>query len=240
MPKMKILDFRSKANQPFKIVAKSATQAEIILYGVVGGDWVGEGITAKQVSDELKKLDPKINDLVIRINSPGGSVFEGITIYNRLKQFKAKKTVYVDGMAASIASVIALSGDEIHMGEGSMYMIHLPWTYTAGNRKELRDTVEHLEVIEEQMISIYTKATGLDRVKVKKMMEEETWMDADEAIGHGFVDTKVKESLPIAASAMKSQWFKKAPAKFNSDTEAVNQAKLALNKKIEERLKARK
>lgn len=238
MPK-KLLDFKAKSGQPFKIVSKSATKAEIILYGTIGGGWFGDGITAKQFSDELKALDSSVNEITVRINSPGGSVFEGITIYNRLKQHKAKIIVHIDALAASIASIIALAGDEIIVGEGAFYMIHLPWTYAAGDRKELDNVIESLMNIEEQMISIYSKRTGLDRHEIKKLMEDETWMDADTAIEKGFVDSKADESLPIAASAMKSDWFKKAPKNYNSETKAVDSAKSDLKKKIEEKLLAK-
>ena len=112
---MKVLSLAGvKSGSPLRIVSKSETDAEIILYAAIGFDYWGDGsyISAKTFSDELKKLPSTTENLVVRINSPGGDVFEGIAIYNRLKQFKAKKkTVYIDGLAASIASIIALGGD---------------------------------------------------------------------------------------------------------------------------------
>jgi ATP-dependent Clp protease protease subunit len=227
-----LLEFKSRAEQPFSIKAKSDTSAEIIFYGTVGGDWFDEGITAKAFSEELKKLSSSVKNLSIRINSPGGSVFEGITIYNRLKQHKSKKTVYIDGLAASIASVIALAGDEIIMGDGAMYMIHLPWTIAMGDRREMENVADLLAGIEEQMIGIYAKASGLDRMEVKKMMEDETWMDAQAAIDFGFVTKMADESLPIAASVMKSKWFRHAPANYKSDTKVIAAGIEELKKKI--------
>lgn len=206
-----LLRFKSRS-QPFEIKNKTATKAEIVIYGSIGPDWFGESITAKNFSDELKKLDSTVNELEIRINSPGGDVFDGFTIYNRLKQHPAKKTVYIDGLAASIASIIALAGDEIIIGEGALYMVHLPWTFTGGNRNELDNTINRLLDIEEQMISVYSKRTGLSRAEVKKLLEDETWLDADQAIEYGFVDNKAEESLPIAAAVFdKATWINKKP-----------------------------
>jgi ATP-dependent Clp protease protease subunit len=227
-----LLEFKSKAKQPFSIKAKSETSAEIIIYGTIGGDWFGDGLTAKAFSDELKKLGSSVKELHVRINSPGGSVFEGITIHNRLKQHKSKKFVYIDGLAASIASIIALAGDEIIIGDGAMYMIHLPWSVAMGDRKEMESMADLLVGIEEQMIGIYSKATGLDRHEIKKMMEDETWMDADAAIEKGFVHKKAEDSLPIAASAMKSQWFRRAPTNYKSETKAITAGIEELKKKI--------
>lgn len=237
-----LLDFAAKAGQRLKIQNKSATQAEIILYAGIGQDWWGDGsmISAKQFSDELKKLDASVNEIVLRINSPGGDVFDGIAIYNRLKQHKAKVTVYIDGLAASIASIIALAGDEIYIGDGALYMVHLPWTFAMGNRMDLDNTVNRLLDVEEQMISIYKKKSGLERAEIKALLEAETWMGADEALEKGFVTAKVEDSVPIAASAMKSRWLNKAPSKYRSETEAVSAGIGDLKKKIESRIAKKK
>lgn len=234
----KLLDFAARAGQRLKIQNKSATKAEIILYAGIGQDWWGDGsmISAKSFSDELKKLDPTVSEIILRINSPGGDVFDGVAIYNRLKQHKAKVTVYIDGLAASIASIIALAGDEIHIGEGALYMIHLPWTFSMGNRMDLDNTVNRLMDVEEQMISIYSKKTGLDRAEIKAMLEAETWMGADEALEKGFVTAKVEDSVPIAASAIEKQWIVRKPKTYKSETQAVNSAVDDLKKKIQGRI----
>lgn len=234
----KLLDFASKAGQRLKIQNKSAKQAEIVLYAGIGDDFWGDGsmVSAKQFSDEMKKIDSSVEEIVLRINSPGGDVFQGMTIFNRLKQHKAKKKVYIDGLAASIASIIALAGDEIYIGDGAMYMVHLPWTFAWGNRKDLDSTINLLSDIEEQMVSIYSKKSGLGRAEVKALLEAETWMDADMAIEKGFVTAKVEDSIPIAASVMESKWFARAPRKYRSETDAVNSAKSELVKKIQSRI----
>lgn len=230
----KIAAFRKQASQKFAIKNKSATKAEIVLYGNIGSSFWEEGISAKSVSDALKGLDSTVNELTIRINSGGGDVFDGIAIYNRLKQFKGKKIVMIDGLAASIASIIALAGDEIIMGEGALFMIHLPWTFAMGNRKEIEQTVDRLVDVEDQLVSIYVKKSGMDRNEVKKLLEAETWMSAEEAIDYGFVDkTSDEESLPIAASVFDAAWIKRAPKNYKSEASVIKQDVKDLKSKIE-------
>lgn len=233
----KILDFKKpESGQPFRIVNKSATKAEIIIYSPIGDSFWEESLSAKQFDAELKKLDSTVNEITVRVNSPGGDVFQGVTIYNRLKQHKAKIIVHIDGLAASIASIIALAGDEIIMGEGALFMVHLPWTFAAGNRMELDNTVNRLMDVEEQLISIYAKKTGMGRSEIKAMLEAETWLDADQAIEKGFVDRKSEDSMPIAASAMESKWIARKPKNYNSETAAVDKVLINLKTKISERI----
>lgn len=236
MPK-NIVNF-TKAEKKLRISNKSATSAEIILYAGIGQDFWGDGsmVSAKEFSDQLKALDPAVNELTVRINSPGGDVFDGIAIYNRLNQFKGTVKVYIDGLAASIASIIALAGDEIIIGDGALYMIHLPWTWAVGNRMELDNTVNRLMDVEDQLIGIYAKKSGMDKNEVKSLLEAETWMDADQAIELGFVDEKMEDTMPIAASAMNSRWMNKAPTKYFSEAKAIENAKKDLKEKIQNRL----
>lgn len=217
---------------------KSATKAEIVIYSQIGASWWDEGLSAKQFSDILKDLDPAVNEITVRINSPGGDVFDGVAIYNRLKQHKAKIIVHIDGLAASIASIIALAGDEIIMGEGALFMIHLPWTFAMGNRNDLDNVVNRLTDVEEQLVSIYAKKSRLDRSEIKSMLEAETWLDADQAIEKGFVDRKSdEEAMPIAASAMESKFFNKAPRNYRSDKIAASAALEKFKQEIAAKLK---
>lgn len=232
----KILGFKSNGNKPLRVVSKSATKAEITLYSAIGESFWGDSISAKQFSDTLNSLDSAVNEITVRINSPGGDVFDGIAIYNRLKQHKAKIIVHIDGLAASIASIIALAGDEIVIGDGALYMIHLPWTFAMGNRMDLENTTNRLMDVEEQLIGIYAKKTKMDRAEIRKMLEAETWMDAEQAIEKGFVDKKAAESMPIAASALKNPWINKAPRNYNSDTKVVQNAISDLKKKIGQKI----
>lgn len=235
----KLYDFKGiRAGSPLKILSKSETEAEIVIYAGIGIDYWGDGsmISAKQFSDELKKLPSTVTTLNVRINSPGGDVFDGIAIYNRLKQHKAKKIVHIDGLAASIASVIALAGDEIIMGEGALYMVHLPWTFAMGDRTELDNVINRLTDVEEQMLGIYTKKTKIARTEMRALLEAETWMDAEEALDKGFADSKSEETFAMAASAKKSPWFNKAPEKFLSQNDVAEEKLTTLRKRLDARL----
>lgn len=234
----KIIELKNRAQRTVNVRNQSATKAEIILYAEIGKDWWGDGsyVSAKDFSDQLDALSPTVNEITLRINSAGGDVFDGITIYNRLRQHKAKKIVYIDGLAASIASVIMLAGDEIHIGEGAMVMVHLPWTMTWGNRMDLDNVINRLMDVEEQMLGIYSRRTGLERSELRAMCEAETYLDADQAIKKGFVDSKVEDSLPIAASLFDREWINKKPKNLRSETSFVSAEIDKLKKKIGDRL----
>jgi ATP-dependent Clp protease protease subunit len=208
-----------------KIRAKAGdTSAEIVMYGIIGETFFGDGISAKQFSDELAKLPDTVKNITLRINSPGGDVFDGITIYNRIKQHKAKVTVIVEGLAASIASIIMLAGDEIQIGTGALVMIHLPWTWAAGNRQDLENTINRLIDVEDQLLNIYQKKmkkTG--RAEIRAMLEKETWLDSNQAVDLGLIDKKLEDSYPVAASAIsQAKWLAKMPAVKTDVDEAKN------------------
>lgn len=154
--------------------------------------------------DALKDLGD-IKTINLHINSPGGSVFEGIAIYNMLKQNKAHVNVYVDGLAASIASVIAMSGDAIFMPSNSMLMIHNPWTMAVGNASELRKQADDLDKITESSIQTYLNQAGdkLDEETLRQLMDDETWLTAKEAVDYGLA-TEVIEANKAAASISKN------------------------------------
>lgn len=221
---MKIIASRHKG---LSVRAASDDAAEIAIYGGIGDDFWGDGsmISAKAINDELKKIPKSAKTIHVRLNSGGGDVFQGLTIYNRLKEHSAMKIVHIDGLAASIASIIALAGDEVIIGEGALYMIHLPWTFAYGNRMEFDNTINRLMDVEEQMLGIYSKKSGLARSEIRKLLEDETWMDADEAIEKGFVHKKAEDTVPIAASVFKAPWMKKRPDKFVSE-EVATKAKI--------------
>jgi ATP-dependent Clp protease protease subunit len=199
----KIFAFRNTYKKGLVIENKANSNvAEIILYGAIGANpWDESSISAKQFSEELKKIPSNVTEIHLRINSPGGSVFDGMTMYERLKQHKAKVITYVDGYAASIASVIALAGDEIRMGEGSFFMIHKPLTMTWGNADEHDRTIAILDKIEEQMISIYAKKSGLSRAEIANLLREETYFNAEETLKHGFADQIIDVGDRVSAVA---------------------------------------
>lgn len=161
--------------------------AEVFIYGDIGG-WM-DGVDAKEFARELKAL--KVTDITARINSGGGSVFEGQAIYNSLVNHPAKVTVVIDGIAASIASVIAMSGDTISITEGSHIMVHKPWSIAMGDANSMRKEAEVLDSLESGIIDIYAARTGKSRGKLEKWVSEETWFKGAAAVDAGFADNVI-------------------------------------------------
>ena len=223
--------------KPFEILAKKddSTKAEIIIYADIGPSWWGDSISAKQFSDELAKLPATVNEITVRVNSGGGDVFDGVTIYNRLKQHKAKIKVIVDGLAASIASIIALAGDEIIMAEGAMMMIHKPWTGAYGNSNDFDEISRRLLEIEDQLVGIYLRrGKNLTRQEIKDMLKAETWLDASQAKAMGFADSTMEETIPIAASIFDKQWINRPPKKLEASLDKmIREDAEALQNKID-------
>lgn len=206
----------------YRMVARGSDRAEVYLYGTVGSDWFGDGVTAKQFSDDLKALG-NVKNIDLRINSDGGDVFQGKTIYSRLVDHPAKVTVRVDGLAASIASLIAMAGDEIIISEGGFVMIHNAWTFTAGNAADLRQTADLLDTVSNTILDTYVARTKGDKAGIKKMMDAETWMTGEEAVKNGFAD-KMVENLKIAASVKRPELYKNLPAALNPKMARANAA----------------
>ncbi|MDD3847496.1 MAG: Clp protease ClpP [Syntrophorhabdaceae bacterium] len=163
-------------------IEDKADGAEILIYDVIGFPFV----EAKQFIKDLGAI--KAKQITVRLNSPGGNVFDGVAVYNALKNHPAKITTRIEGLAASIASVIALAGDEVQAYANTMYMIHDPWVMAVGNQEDLRSIADVLEKIGGQLADIYTGKTGLEADTIKEMMHTETWMTAQEGKGLGFVD----------------------------------------------------
>lgn len=157
--------------------------AEISIYEEIGGF----GITAKQFTEDLKVLGD-VSHINLRIHSPGGDVFEGIAIYNLLRNHPADITVYIDGVAASMASVVAMAGDRVVMPENAMMMIHKPWGISGGNAGDMRDYADLLDKVETVLIPAYARKTGKSAQEIATMLEDETWMDGKECLKHGFAD----------------------------------------------------
>jgi HK97 family phage major capsid protein/ATP-dependent Clp endopeptidase proteolytic subunit ClpP len=181
----------------FRIVNVTPNEAEILLYEEIGEDFFGNGTGAKEFAQDLKKISD-VKDLTIRINSPGGSVFEGLAIYNQLKSHRAYKTVFIDGLAASIASVIAMAGDQIIMPENALMMIHDPGGLVIGDAKDMRKMADTLEKVKDGIITAYMRKTKLSSAEIAALMTDETWMTAQEAVNKGFAD-QVAEPVRMAA-----------------------------------------
>lgn len=181
---------------------KDGSDYVLDVFDFIGSDWMGEGVTAKGVARALADAG-EAERIVVRINSPGGEVFEGTAIYNQLRGVAAEKTVRVEvhGLAASMASVIAMAGDEIVMAEGSMMMIHNPWSFAIGDEHEMRKQADLLSKLKDSAIDIYARKSGKRAKQIATMMDDETWMTADEAVENGFATGTMKGSKKAKASA---------------------------------------
>lgn len=175
------------------LAAESDDPNTISIYDVIGEDlWTGGGFTAKRMSAALRSIGK--NDVTVKINSPGGDMFEGIAIYNLLREHPAKVTIDVMGWAASAASIIAMAGDDIRMGLGTFMMVHNAWGVVVGNRHDMADASTLFEGFDGAIADIYQARTGLDAKAVAKLMDAETFMGASDAVAKGFADS-VNESL---------------------------------------------
>lgn len=164
---------------------------EITIYGVIGYSWWEESFSANDIDKVLKEAGD--NDIIVNLNSPGGDAFDGISIYNRLKRHSGKVTIHVDGWACSAASIIAMSGDEIIMGLGSMMMIHEASSIVWGTKQDMRKEADVLEELEEGVIDIYMTKSNLSRDEIRNMVDAETWFSAKKAVEYGFA-TKTDET----------------------------------------------
>ncbi len=176
--------------------------AQIDIFGdIVSEKWFDEETSATSFRDALKELGD-VSTINLSINSGGGSVFDGIAIYNMLKSHKATVNVYVEGLAASIASVIAMAGDTITMRSGSMMMVHMPWTLSQGNAEEMRKTADTLEKTGDSIVDIYSERTGISPDNIRNIMNEETWLSAEEAVEQGWA-TKLDKKEAVMNSVPK-------------------------------------
>lgn len=193
--------------------------AEIEIFDEIDSFW---GIGAKEFKarfDEVKNSKA----IKLMLNSPGGSVFDGMAIYNILSSVREKLDIEVVGLAASISSIIALAGKKLTMAEGSYYMIHNPLTIMVGDAEELRKTADVLDKMKGDFVSIYGKKSGLDSDEIASMMDDETWLTASEAIEKGFADESVDYGQ-IAAKAdpevISRYGFSHAPKGLSGETKS--------------------
>jgi ATP-dependent Clp protease protease subunit len=171
--------------------------ADIWIYQDIGEGWF-EGFSAKYFADEVKKLGA-VDILNVYINSAGGDVFDGVAIYNILKRHKAKVIVEIDALAASIASVIAMAGNEIRMAENAIMMVHNPWGFVMGDAADMRKAAEDMDKIRDSsIVPAYVKQSGMEEEKVIELMDAETWMSAEDAKGYGFIDEITAEKKMAA------------------------------------------
>lgn len=203
----------SKPNYQIKC---QAGRAEIHLYDVISSDF---GIGPRQVARDLKDLG-SVKSIDVRLNTPGGNIYDGTALYNIFKGHPAKVTMHVDGLAASIGSLIAMAGDKIQIAENAWMVIHDPigavWDGDAEEHREMADLLDRLKV---NLVNTYAKRTGNSTETIEQMMVEETWLSGSEAVELGFADT-VTESLQVAAN-VDPERFPNTPQEFLNRTKEI-------------------
>ncbi|EFY5549132.1 Clp protease ClpP [Shigella dysenteriae] len=196
-----------KNNSWFRMQAGHQSDADIYIYDEIGF-W---GVTAKQFISDLNALGD-ITHINLHINSPGGDVFEGIAIFNALKTHGASITVYVDGVVASMASVIAMVGNPVIMPENTFMMIHKPFGFTGGDAEDMRTYADLLDKVEAVLLPAYAQKTGKTTDEVAAMLADETWMSGAECLAHGFADQVTPAVKAMACiQSKRTEEFKKMP-----------------------------
>lgn len=189
-PKQFATEFRAKR--------ASAKKGEVYLYGSIGQSWWGEGVSAKQFLDELKKLG-NVDEIDLYLNSDGGVVTEARAMYNRLVEHQARVTVHIDGIAASAASFLAMAGDEIIIAESAFFMIHNARGVAIGEAKDLRQMADTMDTVNRTIVDTYAARTGQKRADLQKWMDAETYFTGKEAVEKGFATSMTANKGQVAA-----------------------------------------
>lgn len=184
--------------------------ADVYIYGDIGGWW--DGIQPDEIAKEIAELD--VATLNVHVNSPGGIVFDGIAIYNAFASHSANVVMHIEGIAASIASVIVMAGDEIRIGESANMMIHKPWSFMIGDADDMRAEAEILDSLEQSIVDIYTARTENDEDQVKNWLKAETWFRGQQAVDNSFADSMVpnKKKEKKAAKSKLLDLFQHTPS----------------------------
>lgn len=205
---------------------------ELKIYGEIGEDWFEEEADTKNGEVKtLKDLDKILKDnkdaatIDIYINSTGGSVFDGIAIYNMLKRHRAYKRVFIEGFACSVASVIAMAGNSIVMPETSMMMIHNAWTVVMGNAKELRKMADDLDIINESIRKAYMSKAHIDETKLVELMDNESYLTANECLEYGLC-TKIDTNINVEEETNKA--FEQITGLYQNKLDTLNAIKNAI------------
>lgn len=179
----------------FKNVADETVELDI--FSEIGENWFGEGVSFENFYNELKQYEGK--DLIINLDSPGGSVFDGFAIANAIKSRKGRTVCKIYSMSASIATMVMLSCDEVQCFKNSLIMIHYASCFASGNKNELQKQIEMLDKIDNLLADAYVERTGKDKEEVLKLMEAETWFNGKEALEIGLVDKIIDAELTAKA-----------------------------------------
>jgi ATP-dependent Clp protease protease subunit len=205
----------AKAQRDFRIENAGGDEATVYIYDVIG-DWFG-GVNAKEFAKDLDAL--KAKTIHVRINSPGGDVFDGRAIASALQRHSAKVVAHIDGMAASSASWIALAADEVLIAPGAFFMIHNSWTMTVGDKRDMTEASRLLEQIDATFVSDYVARTKNSEQQIREWMDAETWFEAADAVKHGFAHA-IEESAKKSSNAWDLAAYKNPPKALTAEPAA--------------------
>lgn len=210
---------RTSTASGYRMVNRGNDRGEIYVYGVIGRDWYGDGVTAKQFTDDLKKLG-SVKTIDMRINSEGGSVADAEAMYTHLVEHPAHVVSHVDGMAASAASFLMIAGDEIQISDAGYVMIHEARASKYGTAEEFRRLADLIDRTNDKIVGKYAARTGQDEKKIREWMSAETWFVGEEAVKHGFAD-RVVENLKVAACVSRPDLYRNLPAALRPNRAAA-------------------
>lgn len=202
------------------VVNQDNKSADLYIYGdIKSWEWKQSDVSSYTLAKALTELEPGIEEIKVYINSYGGEVAEGLAIYNALKRHKAKITTYVDGFAASIASVIFMAGDERIMSNASMLFVHNAWTYASGNANQLRKQADDLEQITQASINAYMERITISEDELKQLLDNEKWISANDCVELGFATSMVTEKTNRTSQSVKNKMFEVLMQQANDEDE---------------------
>lgn len=187
-------------SKKFYSIEDKADEADIMLYGVIGDSWLEESVTARQLVGEIKSLEKTHSRINVHINSAGGSVFDGLAIFNALQNSSAEVHTWNDGLAASMAAVILMAGSTVHSAKNALMMVHSPSTGVWGNAVDLRNALTTLEKVQNSLIQCMLSRTEKTKseVEVEYFDCQDHWLSADEAQAEGFIDEIIEKKATIS------------------------------------------
>lgn len=197
----------SHNTEPPKAVRAESDQKgnlELFIYDVIGEDFFFGGVSALEVAEVLSD-NADADTVTVRINSPGGDVFDGVAIYNALRAHPGQVITQIDGLAASAASVIAMAGDSIRIAEQAQMMLHRAWTIALGDVHDMQKTAELLESIDEGAIALYSHRSGTSKKQIRGLVDAETWLTADQAVERGLADQIIDHDQDTNPSGAKQR-----------------------------------
>jgi len=215
----RVVKIRADKHSPKQVgqirMEKKEDEAEILLYDVIGFDfWTGEGMTPKKLVEQLEAMQP-FSRIMLRVNSPGGDVFDGMTIYNILRRQEAKISVEVEGLAASAASYVTQVADpgELRISEAGMFMVHRAWGITMGNTNDMLEMAGLLEKLDNQIAGIYSSRSKRKVDTWLNLMDEETWLTGQEAVDAKLADETITTKRAAACFDLSQFGYRRAPQK---------------------------